>query len=241
MTATVVLVHGAWHGAWCWQRVVPLLDRAGVSSVAIDLPGHGDDAGPFTDLYGDADAVRTVLDRIDGPAVLVGHSYGGIVITDAGTHPAVGHLVYVAAFAIDAHESAMHAVADEAASAGVVHVRPGLGDLMVLHDDGTSTLPAQAVADLLYNDCDPATQAWAAARVGPHPMVTFTQSPRDVAWRERPSTYIVCDKDRGVPASLQEILATRCTTAINLPTDHSPFAGRPELLAPILIELALSH
>src|SRR3954468_22770120 len=121
MTATLVLVHGAWHGAWCWERLTPLLDDAGVPWIAVDLPGHGEDPGPMTDMYGDADHVRRVLDSVDGEVVLVGHSYGGIVITDVGVHPAVRHLVYIAAFAVDADESAMSAVADEALAAGVEH------------------------------------------------------------------------------------------------------------------------
>ena len=238
MTATIVLVHGAWHGAWCWERLTPLLDAAGVPSIAIDLPGHGDDPGPFTDMHGDADRVRAVLDGLDDDVVLVGHSYGGIVITDAGVQPSVRHLVYVAAFAVDVHESAANALTAEAEAAGVEHTKPGLGDLMQFHDDGTCTLPAEGVAALLYNECDAATQEWAAERLCPQPMVTFTQSPRAVAWRERPSTYVLCEKDRGVPASLQALLARRCTETVVLPTDHSPFAGRPDLLAPILIGLA---
>jgi hypothetical protein len=76
MTATVVLVHGAWHGAWCFDRVMPLLREANVPAVAVDLPGHGQDRGPFTDLHGDASRVLAVLDGIDGDVVLLGHSYG---------------------------------------------------------------------------------------------------------------------------------------------------------------------
>ncbi len=238
MTATIVLVHGAWHGAWCWERLTPLLDAAGIPSIAVDLPGHGDDTGPLTDMHGDADRVRAVLDGVDGDVVLVGHSYGGIVITDAGTHPKVRHLVYIAALAIDAGETAATAVAAEAEVAGVEHPKPGLADVMQFHDDGTCTLPAEGVARFLYNECDGATQAWAAAHVSPQPMVTLAQSPRAVAWRERPSTYVLCEQDRGVPTPLQRILAKRCTTTVALPTDHSPFAGRPDLLAPILVDLA---
>src|SRR3954451_20552191 len=102
MAATLVLVHGAWHGAWCWERVTPLLDRARAPWIAIDLPGHGDDPGPFTDLHGGADRVREVLDCIDGDVVPLGHSYGGTVITDACVQPAVRRCVYLAALAVDA-------------------------------------------------------------------------------------------------------------------------------------------
>src|SRR5438874_2230227 len=102
-----------WHGAGCFGRVLPLLDAAGVPAVAIDLPGHGADPGPVTDLHGDADRVRSVLDGIDGDVVLLGHSYGGAVITDAGTHPSVRHLVYLCALALDAGESGNRAAVDE--------------------------------------------------------------------------------------------------------------------------------
>jgi pimeloyl-ACP methyl ester carboxylesterase len=237
MSATVVLVHGAWHGAWCWERLTPLLADAGIECIAVNLPGHGDDTGPLTDLHGDADRVRAVIDGVDGPVVLVGHSYGGMVITDAGVHPLVRHLVYVAALVPDIEESAANAMAVEAQAAGV-QIDSGLAAAMVIDDDGITTLAADAVAAFLYNDCDAATQEWAAARVSPQPMTTLVQAPRAVAWRERPSTYIVCEKDQAIPPGLQRIFATRCTETIALPTDHSPFADRPDLLAPILVALA---
>src|SRR5437588_12900158 len=121
MSPTIVLVHGAWHGAWCWDRVVERLEARGREVVAIDLPGHGDDPGPLTDLHGDADRVRSVLDRLDGDVLLVGHSYGGAVVTEAGTHPAVRRLVYVAAFCLDDGESCAHALADDPDAQAISH------------------------------------------------------------------------------------------------------------------------
>src|SRR5207302_1944698 len=106
MARSVVLVHGAWHGSWCWGRVMPLLRDAGVDTTAVDLPSRSD---PLGDLHGDAAHVRSVLDASAGEVVLVGHSYGGAVITGAGTHDAVAHLVYLCAFALDKGESCMAA------------------------------------------------------------------------------------------------------------------------------------
>src|SRR5258708_453841 len=114
MPRQVVLVHGAWHGGWAFDRVLPLLTIAGVSSVAVDLPAHGEDTGPPGDLHSDAARVKAQLDRADERVVLLGHSYGGAVITEAGDHPAVAHLVYLCAPVLDAHESCGSAAAEEA-------------------------------------------------------------------------------------------------------------------------------
>src|ERR1700683_5271907 len=104
MAATVVLVHGAWHGAWCWDQVVGPLEARGIPVVALDLPGHGASPEPLGDLATDAAALRAALDRVD-TAVVCGHSYGGAVISDGAEHPAVRHLVYLAAILLDVGES----------------------------------------------------------------------------------------------------------------------------------------
>ena len=237
MTATVVLVHGAWHGAWCFDRVMPLLAQVGVPAVAVDLPGHGGDAGPFTDLHGDADRVRSTLDAINGDVILLGHSYGGAVITEAGVHPAVAHLVYLCALALDMGESCIDAGGTETAT--LSHEgRPSLADAWVAHPDGTTTLTPGGAATCLYNDCDQDTQAWAIARLGPQPMSNLGEVPAAVAWRERPSTYIVCDRDQAIHPGLQRILARRCTYRQVWSADHSPFASQPDRLSALLAGVA---
>ena len=237
MTATVVLVHGAWHGAWCFDRVMPLLQEARVPAVAVDLPGHGSDPGPFADLHGDASRVLAVLDGIDGEVVLLGHSYGGAVITEAGVHPAVNHVVYLCALALDRGESCGAAAVEE--TAGLSHQpRPSLADGWVRHPDGTTTLTAAAAATCLYNDCDPDTVAWAVAKLGPQPMTNLAQTPAAVAWRDRPSTYIVCSDDQAIHPGLQHVLARRCTHSRVWSTGHSPFASQPQLVGRLLAELA---
>src|SRR5436305_3712872 len=102
--ATVVLVHGAWHGAWCWDKVVRELDAAGVTNVTVENPSVAEAPSSLTD---DVVNVHRVLDAIAGPVVLVGHSYGGAVVTGAGTHDAVRHVAYLTAFALDDGESAI--------------------------------------------------------------------------------------------------------------------------------------
>jgi pimeloyl-ACP methyl ester carboxylesterase len=240
VAATVVLVHGAWHGAWCFDRVVSRLRDAGVPTIAVDLPGHGDDPGPFTDLHGDASRVGAVLDGIDGidgEVVLLGHSYGGAVITEAGVHSAVGHLVYLCGFPLDTGESCAAAAVAETAT--LSHKgRPNLSDDWVTGSDDTTSLTRPGAALCLYNDCDPDTVAWAVARLGPQPMANLGQAPTAQAWRERPSTYIVCANDQVVHPGLQRVLARRCTSTSEWTTGHSPFASKPALLSTLLAGLA---
>ena len=237
--ATVVLVHGAWHGAWCWERVVEGLTGVGVPAVAVDLPGHGADPGALGDLHADAARVRQVLDEQDGPVVLVGHSYGGAVITEAGDHPGVGHLVYVCALALDSGETCISAAGEEAAAATISHAgRPDLAAGFVPATDGTVTVDPSVAAAALYNDCDVDTVTWALARLGPQPLVTLQQTPSAVAWRTRPSTYAVCGDDMAIRPDLQRLMAKRCSTAVEWDTDHSPFLSRPELVVDLLADLA---
>lgn len=242
MTATAVLVHGAWHGGWCFERVVRLLETRGVESVSLDLPGHGADPGPFTDLAGDAARVSATLDHLSGPVVLLGHSYGGAVITAAGGHPLVRHLVYLAAFAIDADESCRGAATGAPGAELISHDgRPDLGAALTFHDDGTTTIDPREVHECLYNDCDDATVAWAVERLGPQPMGNLGESPARIAWRERPSTYVVCARDNMVHPDLQRILARRCTNAVEWDASHSPFASQPALVADLVAELAIAE
>jgi pimeloyl-ACP methyl ester carboxylesterase len=239
---TTVLVHGAWHGAWCWDRVVERAAGAGASVVAVDLPGHGLDTGPLSDLHGDATRVREVLDTLEPPVILLGHSYGGAVITEAGDHPSVRRLVYLSALALDDGESCGNAAADEVAAAMIVHDgRPDIGAGFVVGDDGIVTLLPSVAAACLYNDCDEASIAWALARIGPHPLVALQQSPTSVAWRSKPSTYIVCVNDLTVHPDLQRIFAKRCTTTEEWESGHSPFLSQPDRLAGLVLNLSNSR
>jgi pimeloyl-ACP methyl ester carboxylesterase len=237
---TVVLVHGAWHGGWCWDRVVPLLRDAGVETVALDLPGRGGDPGPEVDLHADSAALRHRLDAIGGGVLLVGHSYGGAVITEAGEHPRVDHLVYLSGFPLDRDESCAHAAPLE--SAGLDHDgRPDLGAGFISADDGTVSLDPALAAACFYSDCDGETTRWALDQLEPQQLASLTQSPTRTAWRVKPSTYVVAAHDMAVHPDLQRILARRCTTSIEWPTGHSPFLSQPDLVADLLTRLAGSR
>jgi pimeloyl-ACP methyl ester carboxylesterase len=237
--AAVVLVHGAWHGAWCWEQIVGGLTEREIDVIAPDLPGHGADATPMADLHGDAAFVRGVLDDLDAPAVLVGHSYGGAVVTEAGTHPAVEHLVFIAGLALGAAESCASAAVDESEAAGISwDGRPSLADGLLTTPDGMTTLEGSVAAACLYNDCEAVTTAWAVERLGAHPIHNLQQEPRSVAWETKASTYVVCSDDMAVHPDLQRLLAARCTKTVEWPTGHSPFLSRPELVTAFLADLA---
>jgi len=245
MSGRVVLVHGAWHGAWCWQPVVDGLRAQGVIVDAIDLPGHGDDTQPLTDLHGDAARVTAALDALatvePDPVVLVGHSYGGAVITQAGLHPSVAHLVYVAAFMLDEGESLLASATDDARAAAIDHTgRPDPAAALVFADDDTCTVSLDGAPTLFYNDCPPDVAAAATARLTPQPMTNLGQSPTTIAWRERPSTYAVCTLDNAVHPDLQRILADRATHQVEWASDHSPFLSHPEWVVDLLRDLARS-
>ena len=224
MPATVVLVHGAWHGAWCWDLVVRRLDDAGVPNIAVDNPS----TMLKSSLHDDADNVRFVLDEIDGPVVLAGHSYGGAVITDAGGHDAVEHLVYLTAFALDAGESCM-----ENALLGEV----GLDLLSAFKiDDGVISLDPDGARAAFYHDCPDDVATASVGLLRPQSLDAMAGVPRSVAWRDKPSTYVVCTDDRAVPVEMQRSAAARANAVVDMPTSHSPFLSRPELVADLLIE-----
>lgn len=245
MAARVVLVHGAWHGAWCWDAVVEGLRAEGITADAVDLPGHGDDTMPLTDLYGDAARVTAALDALatveDDPVLLVGHSYGGAVITEAGVHPSVAHLVYLAALNLDEGETMLEAALDDPRAADIDHTgRPEFMEHLTMLEDGSATVSAEGAHALFYNECPAELAAEAVPRLTPQPLLNMGQSPTRVAWRERPSTYVVCARDNAVHPDLQRILADRCTDAVEWETDHSPFLADPARVTAFLAALARS-
>jgi pimeloyl-ACP methyl ester carboxylesterase len=228
----VVLVHGAWHGAWCWAALQTELDRRGIPSLAIDLPGHGASPLPFDDLHGDAVALSALLATCARPVVLVGHSYGGAVISQAiDTTDVVFHHVYLAAFVLDVDENVT------ALSRSMPAATTALAGALAFDGAFSSVDPTKA-AGVFYGRCDPRVATANAARLGPQPAATSTQSATHAAWRAKPSTYVVCTADATVPEQHQRLMAARCTNVEALDTDHAPFASMPEETAEIIARIA---
>jgi pimeloyl-ACP methyl ester carboxylesterase len=160
---------------------------------------------------------------MNGPVVLCGHSYGGAVISAAGDHPNVGHLVYLCAFALDAGES----LAVNPAPAGPVALAPQIdGSNLVVDPDGAR--------DAFYGDC--AEQP--VDRLVPHPLDAFTSPVEVAAWRSTPSTYVLCTQDRAIHPDQQRFFADRCSSVVELPASHSPMLSMPDRVAQILRQAA---
>jgi pimeloyl-ACP methyl ester carboxylesterase len=228
MQRTVVLVHGAWHGAWCWERVIPLLDTAAIPVVVVDLPSVSHDNAT---LHDDAGYVRGALDSIEGEVVLLGHSYGGAVITAAGVQPHVAHLVYLCAFALEAGES----VATNALTGGE---GPSELSAAVVVGEGVLTIDPERAIGAFFHDCEPDVATAAIERLRPQSLAAFEGEVDAAAWHDKPATYVVCTEDRALPVALQRSNAARIGEWVDWPTSHSPFLSRPDLVADMLIELS---
>jgi pimeloyl-ACP methyl ester carboxylesterase len=225
MTATVVLVHGAFHGAWCWEPVRAALDERGVANLAPDLPLSGLDV--------DVKTARATLDAVDGRIVLCGHSYGGMVISQAASgRDDVDRLVYLCAVQV--------AEDDEMTS----NMRPTLLMEHLQHDDaGGMSVDRAFAAECFYHDCDPAAAAAAVAQLRPMvagigPSVTAGTEPVAPAWLTIPSTYVVCTDDRTIHPDTQREMAKHATDVVEWDTSHSPMLSQPDLVADLLAELA---
>ena len=233
----VVLVHGAWHGAWCWASLQAELDGRGIPSLAVDLPGHGASTAPLGGLQDDAAAVTAVLDRLadgdTGPILLVGHSYGGAVITQvAAGRDDVAHLLYVAAFALDDGESVLGCL-----GALERHDVDLAAAMIPSERDASSTLDPDRAVGALYGECPPQPVRAALTRLGPQSFASMTEAVAGSPRVSIPSTYVACARDRAVHPAHQAVFAGRCRDRIDLDTDHSPFLSMVDDTANIVQQI----
>ncbi len=236
--ASYVLVHGAWHGAWCWDKVVPLLEAEGHSVTAVDLPGHGDDATPLAGLT-QAEYGRRVVDAVEAagePVILAGHSMGGMAITQAAEYvpDKIAALVYVCAFLPGPGDSLM-TLADNDPGAQVIP------NLVVDEAAGLCEVAPAARVVCFYEECDPADAAAASERLGPESLAAFA-APVAVTEERAGSVrriYVECVRDHAISITKQREMwgARPCERVETIDTDHSPFLSRPEELAVHLLSL----
>jgi pimeloyl-ACP methyl ester carboxylesterase len=233
MTATAVLVSGAWSGPWIWQEVVKGLDARGVESRTVDLPTVGA-SEPSVDFRDDAAAVRAVIDDASGDVVLAGNSYGGVVITEAALGAEnVKRLVYLAAFMPDAGEVLMDFMFGNS--------YPEFGAGVQLGDDGLTKLDVGVALERAFQHAPPAQKELVRANIeapmsfGSGEALTVTAP----SWRTIPSTYVVCTEDLAIrPESQLQWAKERATDFVEWPSDHCPQNSRPDDVADLLAKLA---
>ncbi len=236
--ATYIFVSGAWHAGWCWERVAPLLQAAGHTAIAPDLLGMGADRTPLSSvsLAAWADQIAQLIRSVDEQVILVGHSRGGVVISEAAERvpDQIRTLVYVTAFLVPSGQS----LATMAAQAPESQLAANL----TFSEDGSTTVNPDAVGAIFYNQTDEAWLERAKARLCPEPvaaLVTPLQLTDEHFGRVR-RAYIECSDDKIIPLSLQRSMqnALPCEPVFTIATDHSPFYSAPEELAACLLKLA---
>ncbi|MHB8439611.1 MAG: alpha/beta fold hydrolase [Acidimicrobiales bacterium] len=213
----VVLVHGAWHGAWCWDQVVDELTSDGIASVAVELP--------FTSYEDDVATARAAIESAGEGSVVCGHSYGGLVITQAAAGlTGIRRLVYLSAFQAAEEEEILSLLAQEPSK---------LLEAIVFSPEGVTVDPG-SVHEVFYGDSDASVAASMATRLRPMPSEGTAVLSGRPAWRDIASTYIVCTNDQAVAPTLQRRLAERSDEVVEWDTDHSAFLTRPKALADLL-------
>lgn len=231
-----VLIHGAFHGGWCWTEVASRLQKNGHTVVAPDLPGAGDDQTSLDDVtLGSAvDRVVETLRALEGPAVLVGHSMGGVVITQAAARvpELVSRLVYLTAFRPNHGESLLDLTSlPEGAGDGVQ------SNITVDGEPPIATFNLAQASTVFYNGVPEDTAQRAIGRLDRQPLAVFA-TPVDLDGVEiPPQEYVVCTQDRAIMPALQNLMATRSPARIHeLEAGHSPFYSHPDQVVEILLD-----
>ena len=229
--ATVVLVHGAWHGPWCFDQVVAGLEVRGVPVVAVERRRMHEPSGTLrgvTDSAENEAIVRAALDQVEGPVVLLGHSFGGVAITTAPLgNESVKHLVYLTAIMPDTDGS----IPDN-------FVNPVLGGALQAGDDGSTTVQADKIREIFYRQCSDEDYEGALEQLVRDEAAIPFDAPREAAWKKVATTYVVCTEDQALLAEGQRTLARRANHVVEWATDHSPFFSRPDLMVDLLDRLA---
>jgi pimeloyl-ACP methyl ester carboxylesterase len=220
----IVLVHGGFVDGSGWQGVYDHLTADGYQVAVVQ--------NPTLSLAGDVAATRQVLDALDGPAVLAGHSYGGVVITEAGNHSNVAALAYIAAFAPDKGESVNSLIADPPPGAPVPPILPPR--------DGFLFLDRDKFAGSFAADLPPAQTAFMADSQVPWGVDALGGAVTEPAWRAKPSWYLVAGDDRMIPPSAQRAMAERIgAPTVEVPgASHSVYVSQPAAVADLIRQAA---
>jgi pimeloyl-ACP methyl ester carboxylesterase len=220
---TVVLVHGAFADGSSWNKIIPKLQAKGLKVVSVQ--------NPLSSLADDVAATRRVLDVQTGPVVLVGHSWGGVVITQAGVHERVKSLVYVAAFAPSEGQSVN--------DLGKDYPRPSGLDHIVADKEGFLTLSFEGITKHFVQNLPAAEANLVAVTQGPIRGAAFGEKVSVAAWRTKPSWFVISEQDHMIQPALQKANAKKLSAhVVQLQTDHVPFLTKPTEVANAIIAAA---
>jgi len=219
----IVLVHGAFADGSSWSKVVTILQEKGYNVTAVQ--------NPLTSLADDVATTQRALARQDGPVILVGHSWGGVVITEAGMDPKVVGLVYVAAFGPDQGEAV--------GELGKAYPPPPALAAPIVDKQGFMSLPTDAVVKHFASDLPASEARVLAATQGPIAVSAFGAHVSGVAWKTKPSWFIVCKLDSAIAPDEERFFAKRMkATTTELSTSHVPMLSQPKAVAAVIMDAA---
>jgi pimeloyl-ACP methyl ester carboxylesterase len=222
---TIVLVHGGFVDGAGWEGVYAVLKKDGYDVSIVQNPTQS--------LAGDVAATRQVIAQAKGPVVLVGHSYGGAVITEAGNDPKVSKLVYITAFAPDKGESVASLIKNPPPGAPVPPILPP--------QDGYLFLDKTKFADSFAADVEANKAAFMADSQVPWGMAALEGAVSDPAWRTKPSWYLVVTEDRMIPPPAQQFMSKRAgATVVETKGSHAVYVSKPDVVASIIKSAALA-
>lgn len=221
---SLLIVPGAWHKPEHYRRLIDELP--GFDVHVVTLTSTADDPAVLTDMHADADVIAQAVAAIDGPVVVIAHSYGGAPATQAlaGANN-VQRIIYLAAFLLDPGSSVLTPSGGSLMRWAKAHDGQGCGDFV----EATSPLT------IFYNDVDISTARQAAALLGYQSYASMQQPLTAAAWQTIPSTYVICEADNAIPVALQESMATRADAVVRLHASHSPFLSQPAAVARLIL------
>jgi pimeloyl-ACP methyl ester carboxylesterase len=221
----IVLVHGAWADGSSWSKVLPLLQAQGLHAVAVQ--------NPLSSIADDVASTNRLINAQDGPVLLVGHSYGGAVITEAGNNPKVAGMVYVAAFAPEEGETL-------GGMAAQYPTPPAYSEFRQV-DDGYLVLTEKGVRESFAQDLSPEEQSLVFAVQGATQSAILGTPIKSAAWRSKPSWFVIASNDRTIAPEQESSTAKRMgAKTITVASSHLAMLAQPEKVAEFVIEAAAS-